>query len=248
MTALDTWKEEIERISAGLVILIRVETVQPENTLRIAPQFPGRPVIVRLLQQEPFLRQFVQAHALTVNYSGLEGAFHFILLNQARASDWEGLEDALLAHEYGHIWLAALGYRSPHYNDSCLATATGDIVQHILIREETARRGFDYLAFWKRIHDRWLASELEVSQPAPLDSCQRLLLLSSWTDATIAFESGQWENFDKYCALLKARHPSLAPVVERLASWLQARDLSDRSVYQSAIQYVAAALAELPPL
>ena len=91
MTALDTWREEIESLSAGKIVLVRVETEQPENVLRIPAEFPGRAVIVRLLTQEPFVRQFVQAHALNVNYAGEEGAFHFILLNMARAAELMGI-------------------------------------------------------------------------------------------------------------------------------------------------------------
>lgn len=243
MTALETWQQEIESVSAGRIVLVRVETVQPENTLRIPPSFPGRPVMARLLRQDSFVRQLVQAHALTVNYSGAEGVFHFVVLNEARAAEWEGHEPVLLAHEYGHVWLAAQGYRSPAFDDACLATATGDIVQHILIREETARRGFDYPAFWKRVHDTWLSKESPVSQPAVLQPCQQLLLITEWMDATLGFASGEWPNREAYFELLAARHPELVPVVEALAAWLRPRDLWERSVYQSALHQTAQALS-----
>lgn len=243
MTALDAWQREIEALSTGRIVLVRVETVQPENTLRIAPEFPGRAIVARLLRQEAFVRQFVLAHALNVNYSGEEGVYHFILLNQARAADWEGLETALLAHEYGHIWLAALGYRSPAFSETCLATAVGDIVQHILIREETARRGLDVLAFWKRTHDAWLEREARIAEPPPLDACQRLLLIAEWVDAKLAFAGGGWERRDAYLELLAARHAALRPVVEELTGWLGGRDLWDRSLYQLALHRVAGLLS-----
>ncbi len=243
MTELETWQQEIESLSAGRIILVRVETSPADNTLRIPPDFPGRPIVVQLLQRESFVRQFIQAHALNVNYSGDEGAFHFILLNQARAADWEGIETSLLAHEYGHIWLAVQGYRSPAFAGECIATATGDIVQHILIRQETARRGFDYLAFWKRTHDAWLARESGETAPPELDPCGRLLLIAEWVDAKLAFTESAWTNRDAYFRLLAARHPRLQPVVESLAQSLSALDLWDRSLYQMALHRVAAALS-----
>lgn len=245
MTTLDTWREEIESLSAGKIVLVRVETEQPENVLRIPAEFPGRAVIARLLTQEPFVRQLVQSHALNVNYTGEEGAFHFILLNMARAADWQGREADLLAHEYGHIWLAAKGYKSPAYADRCLAIAAGDIVQHILVREEAARRGFDYPAFWKQTHDAWLEKEAAVTEQPSLDACQKLLLVSEWVDATLAFEEGGWANRDAYLRLLSQRHPTLQPVVEELAAWLSDADLWDHGTYQSALQHVARTIARM---
>ncbi|MFN7937043.1 MAG: hypothetical protein U0R19_27215 [Bryobacteraceae bacterium] len=243
MSGLDKWREEIESLSAGKVVLVRVETEQPENVLRIPAEFPGRAVVVRLLTQETFVRQFVQAHALNVNYSGEEGVFHFILLNMARAADWQGREDDLLAHEYGHIWLAAKGYKSPAYADRCLAIAAGDIVQHILVREEGARRGFDYPAFWKQTHEAWLEKEAAITDPPALDACQKMLLVSEWVDATLAFAEGGWERRDAYLGLLSQRHPTMQPVVEELAAWLSDADLWDHGTYQSALQHVARTIA-----
>ncbi|MBL8177699.1 MAG: hypothetical protein JNK48_23680 [Bryobacterales bacterium] len=243
MRALDRWQQEIESYSAGCMVQVRVETV--ENTLRIERAFPGRSVVVRLLRQEEFVRQLVQAHALTVNYSGDEGAFHFILLNQARARDWEGMEEALLAHEYGHVWLAVQGYRSPVFAANCLATAAGDIVQHILIREETARRGFDYKAFWQRTHDAWIAGEAAVEEVPVLDSCGRLLLVAEWVDASLAFADSSWENRGSYFRLLESRHPSLRPLAEDLAKWLRGRNLWDRGEYEAVLRHVAAELAQV---
>lgn len=243
MTALEAWQQEIESLSAGRLVLVRVETSPLDNTLRIAAEFAGRAIIVQLLQRESFVRQFVQAHALNVNYTGDDGAFHFILLNQARAADWDGLETALLGHEYGHIWLAVQGYRSPVFAESCLATATGDIVQHVLIRQETARRGFDYLAFWKRTHDAWLAREAGIAEPPELDICGQLLLASEWVDAKLAFSAGGWMNRDAYLRLLGARHPQWQNVVEELAAMLSPIDLWDRSLYQSALHRVGATLS-----
>ena len=230
-------------MSSGSVVLVRVESVRADNTMRIAPDFPGRTIIVRLLGQESFVRQLMLAHALSVNYQGPEGRFHFILLNEARGADWNGLESALLAHEYGHIWLAALGFRSPVFDDSCLATAVGDIVQHVLIREETARRGFDYAAFWKRTHDLWLAEEEKGNEAPVLDRCRSLLLMIEWTDAEIGFSDEEWPSRPAYLQTLRGRHPDLSVRIDALAAWMRDRNLWDRSVYESALFNVARILS-----
>lgn len=239
MNALDQWRAEIESLSGGLVVLVRVETDQAENVLRIPPDFPGRPVLRRFLLDEPFVAQLIRAHALSVNSSAPEGVFHFVLLNMARAGDWEGREEELLAHEYGHIWLNALGYRSLPYDatrvGACLATHSSDIVQHILIRQETHRRGFDSTSFWAANQERWL-KETEAAGTTPsLDPCQRLQLVSAWLDAVMGMTPEQWEHLPRYLAVLRSSFPSLAPAAGKLERLLRDLNLGDRSLYEAAL-------------
>jgi len=227
---LAEWQTEIEALSRGTLVVVRVETDRAENVLRVPASFAGRPVVAGLLRQETFVGQFVRAHALTVNYSGVEGTFHFILLNMALAADWDGMEDSLLAHEFGHVWLHVNGYRSVDYLDSCLSTHAGDIVQHVLIREETRRRGFDYMKFWVRNQERWMSAES--AMPADLDRCQQLQLISAWMDAELGFAGTSWDQRERYLQLLRGRHPALQPVVEDLRALMGGLDLWDRSVYE----------------
>jgi hypothetical protein len=231
MSTLEGWGREIEALSGSPVILVRVETDATDNTLHIPPDFPGREIVRQYLLQESFVEQFFRAHALSLNQDG----FHFILLNMARAADWQGIEDSLLAHEYGHIWLDVLGYRAPAYIPSapCLSTHCGDIVQHILIREETRRRGFDYMTFWVRSQERWLNSMLSLTQAPELRPCQRLQLLSAWIDAQLGSTPLVWPKQPEYLALLNRLYRQLAAPANLLVETLEGRDLWDRSLYEA---------------
>lgn len=230
--ALDAWGREIERHSGGRIVVVPVETNTTDNTITIPPEFPGRPIVRDLLLDEPFVRQFTAAHALTVNH--LPGRLHFILLNQARASDWGGLDpEPLLAHEYGHIWLQALGYRSPDADGTCVPTHAGDIVQHVLIRDETRRRGFAYDAFWKANQERWLDA---ATGPLPLDSCGRLQLLSAWLDASLGYSERTWPRRAAFLEYLDRNYASLLPVQRELHDLLGALDLKDRSRYEYSLR------------
>lgn len=236
---LDEWREQIQELSGGSVVVIHVETEPTENVLRIPAAFAGRPIAANLLRQETFVAQFVRAHALSVNYTGAEGTFHFVFMNMARQKDWEGMEDSLLAHELGHIWLHANGYRAPAYNNSCLSTHTGDIVQHILIREETRRRGFDYMRFWIRNQEKWLAEEEKSDEPGVLDECHRLQLISAWMDAALGLTSAKWNQLERFLRLLRSKYSDLEPIVKELTVLLSGLDLWDRSVYELALARVS---------
>ncbi len=238
MQLLPQWRREIEALTGGRVVTVPVFTDTAENTLRIPPDFAGRTVVRNLLQQEPFVRQFVRAHALNVNYSGSEGVFHFVLLNTALGEDWKGNEEALLGHEYGHIWLNALGYRSPRYEDGgaapCVLTHAGDVVHHVLIREEAQRRGFHYLAFWTRNIERWLDNR-EVD-PAKFDACDRVQLSSMYLDTALALSPDTWKPFDRFERRVRDLLPQTPESVAPLKELLAAANLWDRSLYEWALQ------------
>lgn len=241
------WQAEVEAQSGGIVVIVRVETDPGQNVLRIPPNFPGRSVVAGLLQQETFVAQLVRAHALTVNYSGTEGTFHFILLNMALAPDWEGMEDSLLAHELGHVWLHANGYRAVDSEVSCLATHAGDIVQHVLIREETRRRGFDYMRFWTRSQEKWLLAQENSDAVIVLEGCRALQLISAWMDAELGLTETQWPLRERYLRLLRVRFSDFTPVVTDLRTLLAGLDLWDRSLYEFALGKVVERLRPLVP-
>ncbi|MBL8217560.1 MAG: hypothetical protein JNK87_42965 [Bryobacterales bacterium] len=240
---LTAWQKEIEALGGTPVVLVPVTTT-PENTLTIPAAFPGRAVVARLLGDEAFVVQLLRAHALTVTLSEAGQRYSFVLLNQARAADWEGDPEGLLGHELGHLWLQALGYRSPAASagDPCLATFAGDIVQHILIRDELRRRGIGYDAFWTRLQTAWLAGP-PVALPA--DRCGRLQLLAAWMDAALGYTDAEWPARGRYLQHLRAQYPSLAPYADTLAGKLGDRVLWDRSLYAWALGRVLNVLSSI---
>lgn len=242
MSTLAEWGTEIEQLDGSTIVTVEVETEPVENLLRIPAQFAGRPIVAAFLQEPKNVLQLTRAHALTLNWSGAGQVFHFILLNMARAADWEGRRDALLAHEYGHIWLQATGYWSPEYDNSCLAIHSGDIVQHVLIREETRRRGFDYMEFWKQPQEAWLAAQ---QGPVELDRCQRMQLASAYLDARLGLTNAQWEKRGQYLGAIWRDYAPIATVGEELANFMEGLDLWDRSLYQTAMERSARSLQAL---
>lgn len=238
----------MEQASGGLVVIVPVETDPIQNALRIPPAFPGRPVMAKLLSEESFVVLLLRAHALNVNYRGAEGVFHFIVENQARSADWNEMEDSLLAHEFGHIWLNAIGYRSPQSDTTdapaaCLAAHTGDIVQHILIRDEAQRRGVDVMRFW--LHVQEMALTLPESQTAPqLDRCQKWQAAAEWLDAVLG--APQWPLLDRYQTKMRAYYPVLIPFITQIREWIEPLNLWDRSIYEYAMQKLTRVLLTIP--
>ncbi|MBI4904880.1 MAG: hypothetical protein HY820_14685 [Acidobacteria bacterium] len=233
--ALDQWKREIERLSSGPVVIVPVETDAVRNVLNIPPVFAGRAVMVQLLSAEAFVSQLVRAHALNVNVDGPLGVFHFVILNRRRAADWEGMEDSLIAHEFGHIWLNVTGYRSleagTDARQACLATHASDVIQHILIREEAQRRGLDTMRFWLRVHTAALVNER--TPAATTGRCEQWQAFAEWMDAMLG--APRWDLLDKYERSMTARYPALRALVTSTRDWLATIDLWDRSVYEHAL-------------
>lgn len=239
MQTLDQWRREIEGLTKGRVITVPVATDRARNTLHLPPDFPGRAIVRDLMREESFVRQFVGAHALNVNFEGAAGKFHFILLNLALRDDWNGMEAGLLGHEYGHIWLNAMGYRSPVYSsangDACAGVHAGDAVQHVLIRQETARRGFDSVGFWLKSLERWLAETAALQAPVRLAPCQRLQMIVLCLDAALG-PGRSWVRFNEFQDRVRSLHPALVPVAEALEKALNGLDLWDRSAYEFALR------------
>lgn len=237
---LSDWKREIERLSGGSVQVIAVVTDTTSNVLRIPDSFPGRSIVRQLLLRKSFVLEFIRAYSLAVNYTGVEGSFHFVLLNQAMAGKWADQRDLLIAHEFGHIWLNAIGYRSPDY-ESCLSTHAGDIVHHVLIREEMKRRGFA-LSFWIRNLEEWRQRMATPGGSQPLEPCERLQLVSQWMDAELGMAAEAWAPLPGLLARARALYPDVVPAVQELADFLRGRNLWDRSIYEAAVYRVMVVL------
>jgi hypothetical protein len=248
MPAVTEWLKEVEALGGGRVVIVPVETDRVANTLSIPPLFAGRDIVRELLMQESFVVQFVRAHALTVNYEQAGQRFHFILLNMALGDLWGGQREQLLAHEAGHLWLNAQGYRSiaadPSRPDACLATHTADIVQHILIREEMARRGFD-LRFWIENQREWLRRLEEEGAPARLAPCERPQVVSNWIDGALGLNPELWPQWPRWNELTQSAFPDLVATGREIADFLRGMDLWDRSLYEAALSYTGSRLRRL---
>ena len=192
----------------------------PEDT-------PQSEILDRYLSQPDFWNQLDAAHALTLSYQGPEGAIHFILVNMTRAAEFRDFEEGLLGHELGHAWLAASGYQALPFRpgpQACAATVTSDIVQHELLRAETARRGIDYRRYFTRL--------VESGPPvAGLTGCTRLIQLLHAVDAFETLSSQTWPGFDDYRRKLEAADPAAASEAARIAGELAKAKLEDHEVY-----------------
>jgi hypothetical protein len=228
--ALDQWKRDAEALSGAPIQILRI------GGMPLA--LPG--VVARALGDESFRRNLAAAHALTIHWDGVEKA-HYVLLNMALAAQWKDAEEGLLAHEIGHIWLNAAGYRTPPYESgpvACLSVISADIPQHILIRAEVERRGIAASRYW--LGNLELAKRsIEGRRPTGrLDPCQKLVVLSQWMDARLGASPDSWTEWDCFESLYAKTYPSLKPHADALASLLRPLDLRGREQYQSALRSV----------
>ncbi len=250
-----TWKRHIEERSGTPLLLARVFTDPVRNQLLLPDDALRRPALARFFLDAGFVAQFVATHAMTIRYRGPETSFDFVVLNMAKAAEWEGVEDALLAHEFGHAWLHALGYLSPADEPgaaSCFSIHAGDIVQHILIRREIERRSISYLPYWTRNLDRAL-EQLELqgraAQESSIPVCQRLAQLALWMDVRLGLSPDAWIGYRCFLQAMARNFPMLEAPAERLWEALNSVDPADRDAYARVLGRVTEILREVanPP-
>jgi hypothetical protein len=242
---LETWKREIEQRGEQLVVA-RIETDPETNRLRIPPDTPRHALLARLLAVQGLAGQFVQTHAMTLNQQAMEGRVHFVLLNMARAAEFKDAEEPLLAHEFGHAWLDALGFRAPEVAGEappCLAIHTGDIVQHILIRSEIQRRGFVFRDYWIRNLDQALDALKKEGAPGDAGVCDSLARIALWTDVRLALSADSWSRYGEFDQAFRRRFPLLAETVDELVTVLKAVDVTALERFRRALAYVHRRLA-----
>jgi hypothetical protein len=247
---LQDWKKDIERLDQREIHLARVFTNTATNELNLPDDAELRPVLVKLLSSEDFVRQLIAAHALNVNLDGKTRKVSLIVLNMARAADWNGQEDALIAHEFGHIWLHARGYQafSMVGGMSCQALHAGDIVQHILIRDEMLRRGIDYKPFLIRTLETAL-TELEKGLASPSDAtdpCRQMARIALWTDVSLGLTKSDWPRKDDFDAAMHKRFPVIEPRLRSILALIQDKDLQNIPVYTQCLRSTYYLLAPPP--
>lgn len=242
---LAEWKQEIEKTGGGKLHVVRVtvETRDGQPTYVLPDSTPDRPVMARYFGDANFRAQFVRTHAVTLNYTGPEGRIAFIVLNMARL---KGSEEIVLSHEFGHAWLHAKGLRAPALppgGAACQAIHVGDMVQHILIREEQTRRGFDFRPDWVaelELAADNLKKQAPETQP-PADPCLRLERLAHLVDVEAGLTDEQWTGRAEFLGRLPAGDPRMAEMGHRLVRILRVFKLEEPTEYYLALSTVLSA-------
>ncbi len=236
------WKAEIEATEKTTIVLARVFTDSAHNELVLPADVEFRPMLKKLLQNEPFVAQFLQTHAMNVNIDTGYRPVSVVFLNMARASDWEGREEAVIAHEFGHIWLHVRGYPAPNLAGglSCEALHAGDIVQHVLIREQMRNRRIDYLPFWTRTLETALNQMNKQTASASIgtDGCRRVSRLALWIDVSLGLSTKEWTRREEFLTALRRNSPELEAPARTIAGMLHGRNLNNREVYQKTLRSV----------
>jgi hypothetical protein len=130
---------------------------------------------------------------------------------------------AVLAHEFGHVWLYAANYPFPQFEepDSCIAIQAGDAVQHIIIRDEVRRRGIAYLPYWignlERLPRCWEDGTAGIRERCFVASTQ------VWRGSIAAWPIGRHlSDYKRFLAANRRSFPKLESHVEELAGCFRA--------------------------
>jgi len=249
--ALDAWKRQIEELGGGRVVVSRIHHDRERNLVVLPEDAGDRPVLRRFFLNPSFLSQFLATHAMSINYDGPEGKIHFIVLNMARAGEWGHAEEALLSHEFGHVWLNARGLALPGFEPgprACVRIHAGDAVQHVLIFREIRRRGVDYNRYWLPNLETALGQLEQRPAGAPPDPfCQRVSQLALWVDVRLGLPDGEWEHAERFLELMARHYPEHKQPTEELVGLLRAGDLNDRDTYDRALAETLAYMERVAP-
>jgi hypothetical protein len=239
---LAKWKSDIEATGKTTVVLTRVYTDTARNELQLPADAEFRPSLEKLLSRQAFTTLFIQTFAMNVNLSTGIRPISVVLLNMARSSDWEGEEEAVIAHEFGHIWLHVNGYPALDAVSrlSCETVHASDIVQHVLIRDEMRARQIDYLPFWLRALEEAFARV--GNQSTGLNRCDDVALLALWMDVSLGLSSKDWPRREEFLAAMEKSNPDIKREALAITRILRNRNLRDRGVYQRVLRSVLAAI------
>jgi hypothetical protein len=244
---IESWRAEIERLGGAPVLIARIEQDAATRQLHVAPSTPQPEFFELYLKDPEFVRQLLQARALTVNFAGLGGKRNLIFLNMARHAEWGDNEEALIGHELGHAWVKAQGYATPVYPGgptACLFIHAADVVQHVLIRDEMDRRGIAQRDRMRQDFEDSLPAWLR-SGEAGLSSCDRVKLAAVWLDMRLGLTQSEWERRDEFEETLGKRFPLVRAAVDDLTAVMEVRDVSDKSAHRAALALVFERLRRL---
>jgi hypothetical protein len=187
------------------------------------------------LRQPGFAELFSRAQALSLRLETGSQIRTYVLLNNALIARTGNDKIQLIAHEFGHHWLAAQGMLPPAYVPGprgCLAVHAGDIVQHILLRRELDRRGFSWRESYARDYQQ--AFFAAGNQPRG-DACFRAQRLSLMMDIRTGFAAGAFDARNAYLAWLGEQDREAEAIAVELEESLQELDAKD---YDAALKRV----------
>ena len=235
------WAADIERLTKSKIVVMRLspgELPVDEPHHSVARKYFSDPTLVQM---------FKSAQALSLNPNGAAGPFQYIFVNAELAPrDQESL-NALLGHELGHLWIRAQGYPTPRYatgEAGCLSVATGDSLQHILMRGEMDRRGIAWRSGFVNQLEPALMKLREPlpDEPAKTSRCQMLAQISLWLDVDLGLQEKDWKDREEFLRLMEERFPATAEQGRILAKELGTANLADKDVHRKHLQLVFARL------
>jgi hypothetical protein len=237
---LEDWKAEIEARAFNRIEIVRI---------------PGDPVPVEdsevlysYFNRPDFRDSFSRAQALTFRYEKEGRSRSLILLNLPMMQQTQNSPAALIAHELGHLWLASLGFIPPAYEPGprgCLAIHSGDIVQHILLRAESDRRGIPWRPSYER--DYTAASESLRGDPnqGAGDACYRAQRLSLMIDVRTGFEPKSFAAREEYLTALARQDPEAEAIAIELIEAFDGKLELEKTSYAWAIEQSRLAVERL---
>jgi len=241
--ALLSWKAEIEEKSGIPLLVAQVEYEKQARELRLAADTPQRELFVEYLKMEEFTKQFSQMYAAMVHYKSAEKQAYLVMVNGAKEDAWHGYEEAVLAHEFGHAWVRAVGYPAPAFVNNqwaCVGVHTGDITQHVLIRGEMDRRGIDHRTFWlKTLGEATVLMEKGASPPVE-DRCGRVRLAAQLVDVRLGLPPQP-----EFEQAAKKWMPEVMGTVEAIVGFLKVHDMADKAEHREALKFVFEKLKDL---
>lgn len=233
------WQREIEQAGKIAVVLLRLPANSQTTVLNIPPETPRRELLTPYTDQSGFVSQFRGAQAMTVNAIGADGRVSFVLINPLLAGSGAE-EEAVIAHEFGHIWLKAKRYPAPAYTGgeaACLSVHSLDAVQHILIRGEMERRHVNWKTPWYTGLEAALRQmEGEPGAAAGVGRCQTLGQVAMWVD--VALGAGDWPRRAAFLAAMRRRFPTIVPAAEEITEHLRGVEVADLAQHRAALGFV----------
>ncbi len=237
--AMVEWQRAIEETGKITVVLLRLPANSQTTALSLPPETPRREMLAAYTDQSGFVSQYRGAQAMTVNTIGEAGRVSFVLINPLLAGSGAA-EEAVIAHEFGHIWLKAKRYPAPAYTGgeaACLSVHSLDAVQHILIREEMERRQVRWKEPWFLGLDAALRQmDGEPGAATGVSRCQTLGQVATWVD--VALGAGDWPRRGAFLAAMRRRFPAMVPAAEEITEHLRKVEVADLARHRAALEFV----------